>query len=111
MVVNPKVSFFSNEIFEKLRKSLGVERKTSAQNNLGLKPKRADVISISIDNDLQKSNILGSDNPEALVKDNFYLIRLNFGMSAVDGPCELSAKFANLANSFTWDYVTPDDKY
>ena len=51
----PESFFFSNEIFEKLRKSLGVERKTSPQNNLCLKPKKADVISVSIENDLWKA--------------------------------------------------------
>ena len=107
----PESFFFSNEIFEKLGKSLGVERKTSAQNNLCWKPKKADVISVSIENDLWKSNILGSDNPETLLRTTFYLIGLNFGMRAGDDARKLSAKFAKLANSFTRDYVTPDDKY
>ena len=76
-----------------------------------LKPKKADVISVSIENDLWKSNILGSDNPETLLRTTFYLIGLNFGMRAGDDARKLSAKFAKLANSFTRDYVTPDDKY
>ena len=88
----PESFFFSNEIFEKLGKSLGVERKTSAQNNLCLKPKKADVISVSIENDLWKSNILGSDNPETLLSTTFYLIGLNFSMRAGDDPRKLSGK-------------------
>ena len=32
-------------------------------------------------------------------------------MRAEDDPRKLSAKFAKLANSFTRDYVTPDNKY
>ena len=102
--VNPQVYFFSNEIFEKLRKSLGVEKKTSTQNNVGLKPEKADVISALIENDLWKSNILESDNPETLLRTTFYLIGLNFGMKAGDEHRKLGAKFAKLANSFMCDY-------
>ena len=58
-----------------------------------------------------KSNILGSDNPETLLRTTFYLIGLNFGMRAGDDARKLSAKFAKVANSVTRLYVTPDDKY
>ena len=58
-----------------------------------------------------KSNILGSDNPETLLRTTFYLIGLNFGMRAGDDARKLSAKFAKVANSVTRHYVTPDDKY
>ena len=71
----------------------------SNENHLCLKPKKADVISVSIENDLWKSNILGSDNPETLLRTTFYLIGLNFSMRAGDDPRKI-AKFAKLANSF-----------
>ena len=83
----PESFFFSNEIFEKLRKSLV------------FKAEKADVISVSIENDLWKSNILGSDNPETLLRTTFYLMGLHFGMRAGDDPRKI-AKFAKLANSF-----------
>ena len=44
-----KVSFFSDEIFEKLRKSLDIEMKISAQEKLGLKPRQALVVSEEIE--------------------------------------------------------------
>ena len=58
-----------------------------------------------------KSNILGSDNPETLLRTTFYLIELNFGMRAGDDARKSSEKFAKVANSVTRHYVTPDDKY
>ena len=55
-----------------------------------------DIISVSIENDQWKSNILGSDNPETLLRTTFHLIGLNFGMRAGDEHRKLSA------NSFSF---------
>ena len=59
-----KVGFFSDEIFEKLRKSLDTEMKISAQKNLGLKPKQAVVVSEEIENFLWDKSFLGNSNPK-----------------------------------------------
>ena len=77
-----KVSFFSDEIFEKLRKSLDIEMKISAQKKLGLKPRQAVVVSEEIENFLWDKSFLGNSNPEVLLRTTFYLIGLNFGMRA-----------------------------
>ena len=77
-------------MYEKLTKSLDVEMKISAQHNLGLKPKQADVISVTIENSLWESNILGCGNPDTLLRTTFYLIGLNFGMRAGDEHRKLS---------------------
>ena len=55
-----------------------------------------DIISVSIENDQWKSNILGSDNPETLLRTTFYLIGLNFGMRAGGEHCKLSANSFSL---------------
>ena len=85
-----KVNFFSDGMYEKLTKSLDVEMKISAQHNLGLKPKQADVISVTIENSLWESNILGCGNPDTLLRTTFYLIGLNFDMRARDEHRKLS---------------------
>ena len=77
-----KVSFFSDEIFEKLRKSLDIEMKISAQKKLGLKPRQAVVVSEEIENFLWDKSVLGNSNPEVLLRTTFYFIGLNFGMRA-----------------------------
>ena len=56
-----KVSFFSDEIFEKLRKSLDIEMKISAQKKLGLKPRQALVVSEEIDNFLWDKSFRAPD--------------------------------------------------
>ena len=73
-----EVNFFSGGAFEKLRKSLDVEIKISARNNLGLKPKQADVICVKIESSLWEKNILGSGDPEAILTTTFFWIGLNF---------------------------------
>ena len=55
-----------------------------------------DIISVSIENDQWKGNILGSDNPETLLRTTFHLIGLNFGMRAGGEHRKLSA------NSFSF---------
>ena len=78
-----KVTFFSDEIFEKLRKSLDIEMKISAQKKrLGLKSRQAVVVSEEIENFLWDKSFLGNSNPEVLLRTTFYLIGLNFGMRA-----------------------------
>ena len=77
-----KVSFFSDEIFEKLRTSLDIETKISAQKKLGLKPRQAVVVSEGIKNFLWDKSFLGNSNPKVLLRTTFYLIGLNFGMRA-----------------------------
>ena len=86
-----KVSFFSDEIFEKLRKSLDIEMKISAQKKLGLKPRQAVVVSEEIENFLWDKSFLGNSNPEVLLRTTFYLIGLNFGMRAGDEHRKLSS--------------------
>ena len=86
-----KVSFFSDEIFEKLRKSLDIEMKISAQKKLGLKPRQAVVVSEEIENFLWDKSVLGNSNPEVLLRTTFYLIGLNFGMRAGDEHRKLSS--------------------
>ena len=55
-----KVSFFSDEIFEKLRTSLDIKMKISAQKKLGLKPGQAVVVSEEIENFLWDKSFLGT---------------------------------------------------
>ena len=86
-----KVIFFSDEIFEKLRKSLDIEIKISAQKKLGLKPRQALVVSEEIENFLWDKSFLGNSNPEDLLRTTFYLIGLNFGMRAGDEHRKLSS--------------------
>ena len=86
-----KVSFFSDEIFEKLRKSLDIEMKISAQKKLGLKPRHAVVVSEEIENFLWDKSFLGNSNPEVLLRTTFYLIGLNFGMRDGDEHRKLSS--------------------
>ena len=86
-----KVSFFSDEIFEKLRKSVDIEMKISAQKKLGLKPWQAVVVSEEIENFLWDKSVLGNSNPEVLLRTTFYLIGLNFGMRAGDEHRKLSS--------------------
>ena len=85
-----KVSFFSDEIFEKLIKSLDIETKISAQKKLGLKPRQAVVVSEEIENFLWDKSFLNKSNPEVLLR-TFYLIGLNFGMRAGDKHRKLSS--------------------
>jgi hypothetical protein len=85
-----KVNFFSGIEFEKLRKSLDVEMKCSAKSNLGLNRKQAEVISVEIEKLLWEQGILGSENPECLLRTVFYLIGLNYGMRAGDEHRRLS---------------------
>ena len=68
-----KVSFFSDEIFEKLRKSLDIEMKISAQKKLGLKSRQAVVVSEEIENFLWDKSFLGNSNLEVLLRTTFYL--------------------------------------
>ena len=77
-----KVSFFSDEMFEKLRKSLDIKMKISAQKKLGLKPRQAVVVSEEIENFLWDKSVLGNSNPKVLLRTTSYLIGLNFGMRA-----------------------------
>ena len=56
--------------------------KFSAQNNLGLKPKQAEVIPSEVECSLWEKDVLGTMNPECLLRTVFYLIGLNFGMRA-----------------------------
>ena len=86
-----KVSFFSDEIFEKLRKSLDIEMKISAQKKLGLKPRQAVVVSEELENFLWDESFLGNSNPEVLLRTTFYLIGLNFGMRVGDEHRKLSS--------------------
>jgi len=86
-----KVSFFSDEIFEKLRKSLDIEMKISAQKKLGLKPRQAVVVSEEIENFLWDKSVLGNSNSEVLLRTTFYLNGLNFGMRAGDEHRKLSS--------------------
>ena len=86
-----KVSFFSDEIFEKLRKFLDIEMKISAQKKLGLKPRQAVVVSEEIENFLWDKSVLGNSNAEVLLRTTFYLIGLNFGMRAGDEHRKLSS--------------------
>jgi len=79
-----KVGFFSGREFEKLRKSSDVEMKSSARRNLGLNRKQAEVITVDIEKLLWKQGILGSDNPECLLRTVYYLIGLKYGMRAGD---------------------------
>ena len=81
-----KVIFFSDEIFEKLRKSLDIEIKILAQKKLGLKPRQALVVSEEIENFLWDKSFLGNSNPEVLLR-----IGLNFGMRAGDEHRKLSS--------------------
>ena len=60
----------------KERKSVNVEMKFSARNNLGLKPKQAEVISVEVENSLWEKYIIGSANPECLSRTVFYFIGL-----------------------------------
>ena len=53
------VNFFSDEIFEKLRKYLDIEMKISAHKKLGLKPRQAVVVSEEIENFLWDKSFLG----------------------------------------------------
>ena len=78
------VQFFSGEAYEKLRKSLDIEMKTSTNNNLGLHPKQAQVISEEIENYLWENKFLGDSCPKVLLRTALYLIGLNFGMRAGD---------------------------
>ena len=91
-----KLVFFGDEIFEKLRKSLDIEMKISAQKKLGLKPRQALVVSEEIENFLWDKSFLGNSNPEVLLRTTFYLIGLNFGMRAGDERRKLSSSSFSL---------------
>ena len=107
----PESFFFSTEIFEKLRKSLCVERKTSAQNNLCFKAEKSGCNFCFNWKWPVEKQYFGKRQPWNFIKDNFLFDRIKFRYEGRGWPRKLSAKFAKLANSFTRDYVTPDDKY
>ena len=58
--------------------------KVSARNSIGLKPKQAEVITQEMEDFLWGKNVLGSENPEMLLRKIFYLIGLNFRMRGGD---------------------------
>jgi hypothetical protein len=76
------VNFFSSLEFEKVRKSLDVEMKCSAQNNVGIRPKQAEVIPVEVERDLWEQGFLATNDPESLLRTVFYLIGLTFGLRA-----------------------------
>ena len=101
-----KVSFFNDEIFEKLRKSLDMEMKISVQKKLGLKPRQAVVVSEEIANFLWDKSFLGNSKPEVLLRATFYLIGLNFGMRVGDEHRKLSStNFSFHTDSEGRDYL------
>ena len=72
-----KVNYFSGREFEKLRKSLDVEMKSSATRYLGLNRMQGEVITVEIEKLLWEQGILGSENLEGLLRTVFHLMRLN----------------------------------
>ena len=51
-----KINFFTYGAFEKLRKALDLETKVSARNEIGLKPKQAEVITQEMEDFLWEKN-------------------------------------------------------
>ena len=69
-----KAIFFSDEIFEKLRKSLDIEIKILAQKKLVLKPRQALVVSEEIEKFLWDKSFLGNSNPKVLLRIGLNLV-------------------------------------
>ena len=48
--------------------------KCSAQNNVGIRPKQAEVIPVEVERDLWEQGFLATNDPESLLRTVFYLI-------------------------------------
>lgn len=80
--------------------------KCSAQSNLALKPKQAEVISVEIERLVWEQGILGSETLECLLRTVFYLIGLHYGMRAGDEHRRLSLKnFSFHSNTMEREYL------
>ena len=78
--LHPQINFFKDAIFTGFQKTLDGEMKRLRSLGLGVKPKRAEPISVKEESILWERGLLGSHSPLVLLHTMVYLCGLNFAL-------------------------------
>ena len=78
--VRPHVNFFKDADFDGFKRTLDGEMKRLRSTGLGVRPKRAEPITVNEENLMWEKGLLGSDSPQVLLHTMVYLCGLNFAL-------------------------------
>ena len=78
--VRPHVNFFKDADFDGFKRTLDGEMKRLRSTGLGVRPKRAEPITVNEENLMWEKGLLGSHSPQVLLHTMVYLCGLNFAL-------------------------------
>ena len=78
--LRPQINFFKDADFAGFQKTMDGEMKRLRSLGLGVKPKRAEPISVKEEGILWENGLLGSHSPQVLLHTMVYLCGLNFAL-------------------------------
>ena len=96
------VSLLSDPKFSSLRNVISNTMREKVQQGVGLFRKKAEVISVEIENSLWENGILGCHDPETLLHTVFWIIGINFGLRGGQEHRDLSMENFRLEKNTEW---------